>query len=98
MSSERTGSRRAQPPLLAFAVIAAMMALFIGGRLRCALVALLAPLASIMAGPASPTDAFSGSLDDIVVIVWSAPIVSAAVARDAHRISLTAAAPHGFEL
>ena len=70
-----------QPQILAFGIIAGMMALFIWGRLRYDLVAILALLASIAAGTVPAKDAFSGFSDDIVIIVWSALIVSAAVAR-----------------
>jgi Citrate transporter len=60
---------------LSFAVIIGMMALFAWGRLRYDLVALLALLAALAAR------AFSGFSDDIVIIVGSALVVSAAVAR-----------------
>ncbi len=79
-----------QPQLLAFAIVGAMMALFIWGRLRYDLVALLALLASLAAGTVSAKDAFSGFSDDIVIIVWSALIVSAAVARSGIVESLLA--------
>ncbi len=79
-----------QPQILAFAIIAVMMVLFIWGRLRYDLVALLALLASLAAGTVSAKDAFSGFADDIVIIVWSALIVSAAVARSGIVESLLA--------
>jgi di/tricarboxylate transporter len=66
---------------LAFAIIAAMMALFVWGRLRYDLVALLALLAATVAGIVPYDKAFTGFSDDIVIIVGSALIVSAAVAR-----------------
>jgi di/tricarboxylate transporter len=66
---------------LAFAIIAAMMALFVWGRLRYDLVALLSLLAAIAAGIVPHDKAFTGFSDDIVIIVGSALIVSAAVAR-----------------
>ena len=66
---------------LAFAIVIAMMALFIWGRLRYDLVALLALLATIAAGIVPPEKAFSGFSDDIVIIVASALLVSAAVGR-----------------
>src|SRR5688572_20443957 len=65
----------------AFAIVAVMMALFVWGRLRYDLVAMLALLASVAAGIVPPEEAFSGFSDDIVVIVATALIVSAAVAR-----------------
>ncbi len=66
---------------LAFAVIVAMMALFAWGRLRYDVVALLALLASIAVGIVKPDQAFKGFGDDIVIIVASALLVSAAVSR-----------------
>ncbi|HRO59355.1 MAG TPA: SLC13 family permease [Burkholderiaceae bacterium] len=65
----------------AFAIVAVMMALFVWGRIRYDLVALLALLASVVAGIVPADEAFDGFSSDIVVIVASALIVSAAVAR-----------------
>jgi di/tricarboxylate transporter len=67
--------------MLAFGILAGTMALFIWGRLRYDMVALLALLASIAAGTVAPHDAFKGFSDDIVIIVGSALVVSAAVSR-----------------
>jgi di/tricarboxylate transporter len=69
------------PQALAFAVLAGMMLLFIWGRIRFDLVAVLALLASLALGIVSPDDAFSGFSDDIVIIVASALVISAAVER-----------------
>jgi di/tricarboxylate transporter len=66
---------------LAFAIVIGMMALFIWGRLRYDVVALLSLLAAIVAGIVPPERAFSGFSDDIVIIVASALLVSAAVGR-----------------
>ena len=66
---------------LAFAIVVVMMALFVWGRIRYDLVALLALLASVVAGIVPADEAFDGFSSDIVVIVASALIVSAAVAR-----------------
>ncbi|HEV2745999.1 MAG TPA: SLC13 family permease [Allosphingosinicella sp.] len=66
---------------LAFAVLAGMMALFIWGRIRYDLVAILALLAAVGIGIVPPDKAFSGFADDIVIIVASALVISAAVAR-----------------
>ena len=66
---------------LAFAVVAGMIALFIWGRLRYDMVALLALFAGLVAGIVPYDRAFSGFSDDIVVIVGSALVVSAAVGR-----------------
>ena len=66
---------------LAFAIIIGMMALFIWGRLRYDLVAVVSLLAAIAAGIVPPEKAYTGFSDDIVIIVASALLVSAAVAR-----------------
>lgn len=58
-----------------------MMAAFVWGRLRYDLVAALALLAALAVGVVPLGDAFSGFSDDIVVIVGSALLVSAGVAR-----------------
>ncbi len=69
------------PQALAFALLAALMLLFIWGRLRYDLVAGLALLAGLALGIVPAEAAFSGFSDDIVIIVGSALVVSAAVAR-----------------
>ena len=66
---------------LAFAIIAGMMALFVWGRFRYDVVALLALLVAVAVGIVPHDKAFSGFSDDIVIIVGSALVVSAAVAR-----------------
>jgi len=66
---------------LAFAIIAGMMALFVWGRFRYDMVALLTLLVAVVAGVVPHDKAFSGFSDDIIVIIASALIVSAAVAR-----------------
>jgi di/tricarboxylate transporter len=73
---------------LAFAIVGAMMALFVWGRLRYDLVALLALLAAVAAGIVPAERAFSGFGDEIVVIVASALVVSAAIARSGITESL----------
>ena len=65
----------------AFSILAAMMALFVWGRLRYDLVAVLALMASVIAGIVPYDKAFTGFSDDIVIIVGSALLVSAAVER-----------------
>ncbi len=67
--------------MLAFAIVAAMMALFLWGRFRYDLVAVMALLAGVLAGLIPAEAAFSGFSDDIVFIVASALLVSAAVAK-----------------
>ena len=66
---------------LAFAVIVGMMVLFVWGRLRYDVVGMLALFVSVVAGIVPAEKAFTGFSDDIVIIVGSALLVSAAVAR-----------------
>lgn len=66
---------------LAFAVLGGMMVLFIWGKLRYDLVAVLALLVAVLVGIVPYDKAFSGFSDDIVIIVASALLVSAAVER-----------------
>jgi di/tricarboxylate transporter len=66
---------------LAVGIIVVMMGLFVWGRLRYDLVAALALIASVAVGIVPAKAAFSGFSDDIVIIVASALLVSAAVAR-----------------
>ena len=66
---------------LAFAIVIVMMALFAWGRWRYDLVAAVALLAGVIVGIVPPDQAFKGFSDDIVIIVGSALVVSAAVAR-----------------
>jgi di/tricarboxylate transporter len=63
------------------AILAGSLALFAWGRIRYDLVALAALLAAIGSGVVAPEHAFRGFGDDIVIIVGSALVVSAAVAR-----------------
>jgi di/tricarboxylate transporter len=65
----------------AFAVLAGMVAVFVWGRLRYDLVAVLTLLAAVFTGIVPHEAAFSGFGDDIVIIVASALVVSAAVER-----------------
>jgi di/tricarboxylate transporter len=65
----------------AFVVIALMMAAFIWGRFRYDLVACCSLLLALALGIVPFDKAFSGFSDDIVIIVASALMVSAAVAR-----------------
>jgi di/tricarboxylate transporter len=67
--------------VLAFSIIGVMMALFAWGRWRYDLVAAISLLAAVIAGIVPPNQAFKGFSDDIVIIVGSALVVSAAVAR-----------------
>lgn len=67
--------------ILAFTVIALMMAVFIWDRFRYDVVACCALVLAIAVGVVPFDQAFSGFSDDIVIIVGSALIVSAGVAR-----------------
>ncbi len=69
------------PQITVFAILAAMMALFIWDRWRYDLVALLGLLAALLLGVVPAKDAFSGFGDDVVVIVASALVLSAGIAR-----------------
>ncbi len=81
--------------ILAFAVIAGTMALFVWGRLRYDLVAGVALLVAVLIGVVPADKAFSGFSDEIVVIVAGALIVSAAVARSGIiEVALQPIAPH----
>ena len=66
---------------LAVGIVAGMMVLFVWGRWRYDLVASLALLAAVGVGIVPANKAFTGFSDDIVIIVGSALVVSAAVAR-----------------
>jgi di/tricarboxylate transporter len=70
-----------QPQILSVLLVAGMMAAFLWGRLRYDLVAMLALLAAVGVGVVPAADAFKGFSDDIVIIVGSALVLSAAVAR-----------------
>lgn len=67
--------------ILAFAVIAGMMAVFIWDRFRYDVVACCALVIAVALGVVPFDHAFSGFSDDIVIIVGSALVVSAGVAR-----------------
>ncbi|MEK1932809.1 MAG: SLC13 family permease [Pararhizobium sp.] len=66
---------------LSFLILALLMAAFIWGRYRYDVVAAAALLMSITVGIVPAREAFSGFADDIVIIVGSALVVSAAISR-----------------
>ena len=66
---------------LAFGIVGVMMVLFVWGRIRYDVVAMLALVAAVFAGIVPAKEAFSGFSDDVVVIVAAALVVSAAVAK-----------------
>ncbi|ASV83366.1 citrate transporter family protein [Ochrobactrum quorumnocens] len=69
------------PQILSFAVIILMMGAFIWGKFRYDIVALCSLLLAVAVGVVPFDQAFTGFSDDIVIIVGSALIVSAGVAR-----------------
>jgi len=66
---------------LSIAVLAGMMVLFIWGRFRYDVTAVIALLVAMALGLVTPEKAFLGFSDDIVIIVASALVLSAAVQR-----------------
>ncbi|ANI79068.1 SLC13 family permease [Sphingobium sp. EP60837] len=66
---------------LSIATLAGMMSLFIWGRYRYDVTAVISLLSAMLVGIVKPEDAFSGFSDDIVIIVGSALVMSAAVQR-----------------
>jgi di/tricarboxylate transporter len=66
---------------LSLLIIALMIGAFVWGRYRYDLVAVGSLLAAIIVGIVPAKEAFSGFSDDIVIIVGSALIVSAAISR-----------------
>lgn len=69
------------PQYLSIALLVAMMAMFLWGRFRYDVTAMLALLAGLVLGIVKPKEAFTGFSDDIVIIVGSALVISAAVQR-----------------
>ena len=69
------------PQLTALAIVGLMMSAFLWGRVRYDLVAACALLLAVILGVVPAAEAFSGFSDDIVIIVGSALVVSAAVSR-----------------
>ena len=66
---------------LSVGTLVGMMALFLWGRFRYDVTAVIALLAALALGIVKPKDAFTGFSDDIVIIVGSALVMSAAVQR-----------------
>lgn len=64
-----------------FVILAGMLALFAWDRLRYDMVAVVSLLAAVAVGIVEPANAFRGFSDDIVIIVGSALVVSAAIAH-----------------
>ena len=66
---------------LVFGIFGVMMVLFVWDRIRYDLVALLGLLAAVFMGLVRPEDAFKGFSDDVVIIVASVLVVSAAIGK-----------------
>lgn len=69
------------PQWLSIATLTGMMVLFLWGRFRYDVTAVIALMAAVALGVVPAEEAFSGFSDEIVVIVGSALVVSAAVQR-----------------
>jgi di/tricarboxylate transporter len=69
------------PQILSLLTLAGTMALFLWGRFRFDVTAIIALLAAVALGIVKPKEAFTGFSDDIVIIVGSALVISAAVQR-----------------
>jgi len=69
------------PQWLSIGTLIGMMGLFLWGRFRYDVTAVIALLAALALGIVKPKDAFAGFSDDIVIIVGSALVLSAAVQR-----------------
>src|SRR5581483_349258 len=67
--------------ILAFAVVGGAVVMFAWGRFRYDIVAMTALLIGVGSGLVPPARAFSGFTSDVVVIIASALVVSAAVVR-----------------
>ena len=69
--------------LLSIGLIGLAMILFIWGRFRYDLVSLVVLLIAVLVGDVAPEDAFEGFTSDVVIIIASALVVSAATAARA---------------
>lgn len=69
------------PQIASVSLVTLMMGVFLWGRIRYDIVALMGLLAGLALGIVPTADAFKGFSDDIVIIVGSALVVSLAVAR-----------------
>ncbi|MDD9329632.1 MAG: SLC13 family permease, partial [Bartonella sp.] len=67
--------------IMAFSLICLMMIVFIWDRFRYDIVAVCTLLIACTVGLVSPKEAFSGFSNDIVIIVGSVFVVSAAISR-----------------
>lgn len=70
-----------QDQLVSVSLIGVAMVLFVWGRFRYDLVSLVVLLLAVLIGDVKPEDAFKGFTSDVVVIIASALVVSAAISR-----------------
>jgi di/tricarboxylate transporter len=78
---KKAGKRMTFGQAAALAILGAMIVLFVWNRLRYDLVALLGLIVAVGVGIVPPEKAFDGFRDQIVIIVASALILSAAISR-----------------
>lgn len=69
------------PQLMSVGLLIGMMGLFLWGRFRYDVTAIIALLTGLSLGLVKPKEAFSGFSDDIVIIVGSALVISSAMQR-----------------
>ena len=69
------------PQLMSIGLLVGMMGLFLWGRFRYDVTAIIALLTGLSLGLVKPKEAFSGFSDDIVIIVGSALVISSAMQR-----------------
>ena len=67
--------------LLSVGLIGLAMVLFVWGRFRYDLVSLVVLLVAVLVGDVAPEDAFEGFTSDVVIVIASALVVSAAISR-----------------
>lgn len=70
-----------QDQLVSVGLIGLAMVLFVWGRFRYDLVSLVVLLLAVLIGDVKPDDAFSGFTSDVVIVIASALVVSAAIGR-----------------
>lgn len=80
MTVSAGGSSVTVQQILSILIISGLMAGFVWGRLRYDLVAALSLAMAVAVGLVAPAEAFKGFSDDIVIIVASALVLSAAIA------------------
>ena len=69
------------PQIIIFAILAAMLGLFLWDRLRYDVVALLALLAAVLTGIIPPDKAFAGFSNEVIPLIAGALVVSTAIGK-----------------